>query len=174
MGIEFRLLGPLEVLRDGESVPLRAAKQRALLADLLVHRGKVVSVDRLVDDLWQESPPAGARHALEAHASRLRGAVGDAATLLAQPPGYALQVESDALDVVRFERLLAEARAAAPERAEQLAVEALALWRGPPLADFAYEPFAQAEIARLEELRWEATHLRIDAELALGREGLVP
>ena len=174
MGIEFRLLGPLEVLRDGESVPLRAAKQRALLADLLVHRGKVVSVDRLVDDLWQESPPAGARHALEAHASRLRGAVGDAATLVAQPPGYALQVESDALDVVRFERLLAEARAAAPERAEQLAVEALALWRGPPLADFAYEPFAQAEIARLEELRWEATHLRIDAELALGREGLVP
>jgi len=174
MGIEFKLLGPLEVLRDGESVPLRAAKQRALLADLLVHRGKVVSVDRLVDDLWQESPPTGARHALEAHVSRLRGALGDAPALVAQPPGYALEVEPDALDVVRFERLLAEARGAAPERAEQLAAGALALWHGPPLADFAYEPFAQAEIARLEELRWEATHLRIDAELALGREGLVP
>ena len=175
MGSEFRLLGPLEVLRDGRPVPLRAAKQRALLADLLVHRGKVVSVDRLVDDLWQESPPTGARHALEAHASRLRGALGDAEALVAQPPGYALEVEPDAVDVVRFERLLAEARAAAPEQAAELAAAGLALWRGPALADFAYEPFAQAEIARLEELRWEALHLRIDAELALGREGgLVP
>ncbi|HUJ91224.1 MAG TPA: BTAD domain-containing putative transcriptional regulator [Gaiellaceae bacterium] len=174
MGTEFRLLGPLEVLTDGRPAPLRAAKQRALLADLLVHRGKVVSVDRLVDDLWQESPPAGARHALEAHASRLRGALGDAAALVAQPPGYALEVEPDLVDAVRFERLLAEARAAAPEQAAELAAAALALWRGPALADFAYEPFAQAEIARLEELRWEAVHLRIDAGLALGRDGLVP
>ena len=177
MKIEFRLLGPLEVLRDGEPVALRAAKVRALLGTLLVHRGRVASVDRLVEDLWQESPPTGARHALEAQVSRLRGALGDAAPVAAQPPGYILEVDPEAIDSVRFESLLADARAAQaadPERASALAAEALALWRGPPLADFTYEPFAQAEIARLDALRWTAVELRLDAELALGHGGLVP
>ena len=177
MSIEFRLLGPLEVLRDGERVALRAAKQRALLADLLVHGGRVVSVDRLVEDLWQESPPTGARHALEAQVSRLRSALGDAAAVVARPPGYAIEVEPLSIDTVRFERLLADAREAAardPDRAAARASEALTLWRGPALADFTYEPFAQAEIARLEGLRASAVELRIDADLALGRDGLVP
>jgi DNA-binding SARP family transcriptional activator len=177
MNAEFAVLGPLEVRRSGRPVPLRAGKQRVLLADLLVERGKVLSVDRLVQDLWQESPPFGARHALEAHASRLRGALGDAATLVAQPPGYVLEVDPQSIDAARFEQLLGEARdarATDPARAAELAADALALWRGPALADFAFEPFAQAEIARLEELRWEARHLQIDTELALGRTDLVP
>jgi DNA-binding SARP family transcriptional activator len=176
MAAEFRLLGPLEVLRDGQPVPLRAAKQRALLAALLVHRGKIVSVDTLVENLWQESPPVGARHALEAQASRLRAALGDAAALVAQPPGYVLDADPGSIDAVRFERLLAEAReagAADPARAAARAADALALWRGPALADFTYELFAQAEIARLEQLRWDALELRIDADLALGRSDLV-
>ena len=177
MEVEFRLLGPLEVLRDGERVALRAAKQRALLADLLVHGGRVVSVDRLVEDLWQESPPTGARHALEAQVSRLRAALGDAGAVVARAPGYAIEVEPVSIDTVRFEQLLADAREAQardPDRAAARASEALALWRGPALADFTYEPFAQAEIARLEALRWSAVELRIDADLALGRSGLVP
>ncbi|MGZ4354361.1 MAG: BTAD domain-containing putative transcriptional regulator, partial [Gaiellaceae bacterium] len=177
MSVEFRLLGPLEVLRDGERVALRAAKQRALLADLLVHGGRVVSVDRLVDDLWQDSPPTGARHALEAQVSRLRAALGEAAAVVARAPGYAIEVDPQSIDTVRFERLLADAREAAardPDRAAARASEALALWRGPALADFTYEPFAQAEIARLEGLRASAVELRIDADLALGRDGLVP
>ena len=177
MKVEFQLLGPLEVLRDGERMALRAAKVRTLLGALLVHRGSVASVDRLVEDLWQESPPSGARHALEAQVSRLRSALGDAAAVVAQPPGYVLDVDPASIDTVRFEALLADARAAQaadPERASARAAEALALWRGPPLADFTYEPFAQAEIARLEALRWTAVELRIDAELALGRGGLVP
>ena len=177
MTIEFQLLGPLEVLRDGAPVTLRAAKVRTLLGALLVHRGSVASVDRLVEDLWQESPPTGARHALEAQVSRLRSALGDAAAVVAQPPGYVLEVDPASIDTARFEALLADARAAQaadPERASARAAEALALWCGPPLADFTYEPFAQAEIARLEALRWTAVELRFDAELALGRGGLVP
>jgi class 3 adenylate cyclase/DNA-binding winged helix-turn-helix (wHTH) protein len=177
MKVEFQLLGPLEVLRDGERVALRAAKVRTLLGALLVHRGSVASVDRLVEDLWQESPPSGARHALEAQVSRLRTALGDPAAVVAQPPGYILDVDADSIDTARFEALLADAReaqAADPERASARAAEALALWPPPPLADFTYEPFAQAEIARLEALRWTAVELRIDAELALGRGGLVP
>jgi len=176
MAAEFRLLGPLEVLREGRPVPLRAAKQRALLAALLIHRAKVVSVDTLVESLWQESPPVGARHALEAHASRLRSALGDAATLVAQPPGYLLDADPASIDAVRFEQLLAEAREARPAdpaRAAARAADALALWRGPALADFTYELFAQAEIARLEQLRWDALELRVDADLALGRGDLV-
>ena len=174
MTVEFRLLGPLELVRDGEPVPLTAAKQRLLLADLLVHRGETVSVDRLVDDLWPEAPPADPRHALEAHASRLRGVLDGAADLLSRSPGYVLEVAPDTVDVVRFERLVAEARGSGPDAAAALAAEALALWRGPPLADCTYEPFAQSEIRRLEELRREALNVRIDAELALGSTDLVP
>ena len=172
MHVEFRLLGPLELRRGGESVPLRGAKLRALLVDLLLNRGEVVSVDRLIDDLWPRGAPAGARHAIETHASKLRAALGDAAVLVAQASGYVLDVDALAIDSVRFEQLLDEAREAVagePSHASACATEALALWRGPALADVAYESFAQVEIARLEELRLEAEEERVAAELALGR-----
>src|SRR6266850_7209022 len=98
MHVEFRVLGPLEVRRGGEVVPLKGQKIRALLADLLLHHGDVVPVDRLVDDLWPAGPPKGAQHALEAHASKLRAALGGAATLTARPPGYVLELDASALD----------------------------------------------------------------------------
>lgn len=172
MAAEFRVLGPLEIRRDGAAVPMRASRQRTFLAVLLVSHGRVVSVDRLIEDVWPESPPAGARHALETHASRLRTLLGDDLPLLARPPGYVLDIDPQSVDSVRFEQLLAEARdavAAKPARASSRAADALALWRGEPLAEFTYDTFAQEEIARLAELRLEAEELRIDAELALGR-----
>jgi DNA-binding SARP family transcriptional activator/DNA polymerase III delta prime subunit len=172
MHVEFRVLGPLEIRRAGAPLPLRASKQRLFLADLLVHRQEVVSVDRLVEDVWPVSPPAGARHALEAHATRLRNLLGDDVPLLARPPGYILDVDPQSIDSVRFEQLLEEARDALgsdPARASVRASDALALWRGDAYADFAFESFALEEIARLEELRKEAEEERIDAELAVGR-----
>jgi DNA-binding SARP family transcriptional activator len=172
MHVEFRVLGPLELRLRGEAVPLRGSKLRLLLADLLVTPGQVVAVDRLIEDLWAEGAPKGARHALETHVSKLRTAIGDAALVAARPPGYVLDVDPGSIDAVRFERLLAEARDAQqadPARAAARATEALALWRGDAFADFAYEAFAQAEIARLEELQLEAEEERIDAELALVR-----
>src|SRR5438132_67287 len=144
MHVEFRVLGPLEVRRGGEAVSLKGQKIRALLADLLLHRGDVVPVDRLVEDLWPEGPPKGAQHALEAHASKLRAALGGAAVLTARSSGYVLELDPSSIDAVRFERLLEEARdarAADPARAAARAAEALALWRGAALADVAYEPF---------------------------------
>jgi DNA-binding SARP family transcriptional activator/tetratricopeptide (TPR) repeat protein len=172
MHVEFRVLGPLELRLRGEAVQLRGSKLRLLLADLLVAHGQVVAVDRLIEDLWAEGAPKGARHALETHVSKLRTAIGDAALVAARPPGYVLEVDPGSIDAVRFERLLAETRdtqQADPARAAARATEALALWRGDAFADFAYEAFAQAEIARLEELRLEAEEERIDAELALVR-----
>ncbi len=165
------MLGPLEIRRDGAPLRLRASKQRTFLAVLLVNHGRVVSVDRLIEDVWPESPPAGARHALETHASRLRNLLGEELALVARPPGYVLDVDPQSIDSVRFEQLLEEARASEPARAAVRAADALALWRGDALADFAFESFAQEEIARLEELRQEAEEERIEAELALGRAG---
>ncbi len=172
MPAEFRVLGPLEIRRDGATVPLRASRQRTFLAVLLVNHGRVVSVDRLIEDVWPGSPPAGARHALETHASRLRSLLGEDLPLLARPPGYVLDLDPHAVDSVRFEQLLAEARdllATDPARAASRAADALALWRGEPLAEFTYESFAQEEVARLSELRLEAEEVGIDAELARGR-----
>jgi len=177
MPVDFRLLGPLEGDRDGEPQPLRGAGQRALLVELLLNHGRVVSIDRLIDDLWPENPPAGPRRALESQASRLRLALGPSAPLIARPPGYVLEVDPRSIDSVRFEELLAEGRASfdagEPARAGELARSALGLWRGPAVADFTYEPFAQLEIARLQELRLDALGLRIDCDLALGRSDLV-
>jgi DNA-binding SARP family transcriptional activator len=169
MPVEFRVLGPLDLRRDGSPVSLRAAKPRKLLAILLVHHGRVVSKDRLVEYLWPESPPAGAEHAIESHVSRLRSLLGDDLPLVARPPGYVLEIDPQSLDSVRFEQLLAEARASEPARAAARAADALALWRGDALADFSFESFAQAEIARLEELRQEAEEERVEAELATGK-----
>jgi DNA-binding SARP family transcriptional activator len=168
--IEFRALGPLEVVNDGSPLALGGGKQRALLAMLLLHANEVVSSERLIDELWGEAPPATVSKSIHVYVSRLRKELGEE-RLVTRSPGYVLRVEPGEFDLQRFEGLLAEARdgdADAATTARTLR-EALALWRGAPLADLAYEPFAQPEIARLEELRWAALEARIDAELASGR-----
>ncbi len=128
----------------------------------------MVSTDRLIDELWGAAPPSTALKSIQVMVSRLRKRLGDG-RLATQVPGYLLRVEPAELDLVRFEKLVDEARRAAPEIAAEKLREALALWRGPPLADLAYEPFAQAEIARLEELRLAALDQRMAADLAAGR-----
>jgi DNA-binding SARP family transcriptional activator len=159
--LEFRILGPVEVLADDRPIPLGGARQRALLAILLTRANEVVSTDRLIDELWGETPPRTALNTLQYYVSQLRKLLG-ADRIVTQPPGYIIRVGTDELDLARFERLLEEG-GGEPVR------EALALWRGPALADFAYEEFAQAEAARLDELRLAALERRIDADLALGR-----
>jgi class 3 adenylate cyclase len=172
--LDVRLLGPLEVRRDGLLLKLGGAKPRHLIADLALHLGETVSVDRLIDALWGERPPGSAPHAVEVYVSQLRKELGSA--LLTRPPGYALVLEADQVDLTCFERRVAEGRALSerdPQSASAILRDALGLWRGAPLADFTYAPFAQVEIARLEELRWDALELRIDCDLALGRGDLV-
>ncbi|HZI37149.1 MAG TPA: BTAD domain-containing putative transcriptional regulator [Acidimicrobiia bacterium] len=170
--MEFRILGPLQVLRDGQAVEPGSPKQRALLVNLLVHQGQVVSRDRLIEDLWAGSPPSTGLGVLQNYVSQLRKALG-AGVVATRGPGYALDVEPTDLDSVRFERLVEEARSALrngePDRAVDLVRRALGLWRGPALADVAGEPFAQAEIARLGELRAAAMETELEAEMAAGR-----
>jgi DNA-binding winged helix-turn-helix (wHTH) protein len=163
----FRILGPLEVEGEYGQLALAGRKQRALLALLLFHSGELVSSDRLVDALWGEDPPATAATSLRNLVAQLRKLLG-AGTIVTRPSGYVLAIEPDALDLTRFERLLAQARKAQPREKAILLREALALWRGPPLADLAFERFAQREVHRLEELRMEALEERLEAELALG------
>jgi YVTN family beta-propeller protein len=169
--LRFRILGPLEVLEDGRALTLRGTKQRSLLAILLLNRGSAVSADRLIDELWGAEPPATAAKALQVYVSGLRKALGREA-VLTRADGYLIDVEPDQVDLDLFERLLEEGRraleAGEAERAANLLRESLALWRGPPLADLAYEPFAQAEGPRLRELRLAAMEERMDAELARG------
>jgi DNA-binding SARP family transcriptional activator/class 3 adenylate cyclase len=170
--LEFGVLGPLEVRDDGRTVPVGRGKQRALLALLLLHANEVVSTDRLIDELWGENPPATASTALQVYVSKLRKTLG-AETIATKAPGYTIQIEREQLDLHRFERLLAEGReslvAGDAGRASGLLDEAIRLWRGDPLADLAYEPFAQAAIGRLEELRLAAVEERFEAGLAVGR-----
>jgi ABC-type transport system substrate-binding protein/DNA-binding SARP family transcriptional activator/streptogramin lyase len=166
--LEFRILGPFEVGRDGERLEIPAGKPRALLAVLLLHGGEVVSVDTLVDELWGEQPPATAAKNVQVYVARLRRALGDG-VLVTQAPGYVLRLEGDQLDAARFQALVEESRLEEPAGAAKRLEDALALWRGPPLADFTYEPFAQEEIRRLEDLRLSALEDRIEADLALGR-----
>jgi DNA-binding SARP family transcriptional activator/class 3 adenylate cyclase/tetratricopeptide (TPR) repeat protein len=174
--VEFRILGPMEVLDEDRSVPLPRGRGRVLLAILVLRAGEVVSTDRLIYWLWGETPPPTAITALHGHVSTLRKrlkpprSTGKAPTVLkTRPPGYVLAIDRGAVDAHRFRRLLEEvADAPAPERAAKLRT-ALALWRGPALADFTYEPFAQTDIAVLEELRMAAIEERIDADLALSR-----
>lgn len=169
--IEIRVLGSLEVVDQDGVVALGAPQQRALLAVLVLHRGEAVSSDRLIDEVWGEQPPASANKLVQGYVSGLRRVLGDG-LLVTRGHGYALQTQRGEVDVDRFESLLAEGRAALrdgdPQRADQRLREALGLWRGPALADFVYEPFAQAEIARLEEARLAALEDRIDADLMLG------
>src|SRR5829696_2404638 len=168
--MNFRVLGPLEVAGDRGTLDLGGVKQRSVLAMLLLHAHEVVSTD----PLWGASPPLTSGKSIQVYVSRLRKALADD-RLVTRAPGYVLYVDPDELDLARFEGLLAEARDAPPKTASSKLSEALALWRGPPLADLAYEQFAQAEIARLEELRLTAVEQRIHADLALGRHAeLVP
>ncbi len=176
--MDFRILGPLEALDGGEPVALEGSKRRALLALLLLHANETLSSDRLIDELWGEQPPATAAKTLQVHVSRLRkaltgGAGGGADVVVTREHGYELRVELEQIDSHRFERLLNEGRrelaADRPDVALAALEQALALWRGPPLADLAYEPFAQVEIARLEDLRAETIEQLIEAKLALGR-----
>jgi DNA-binding SARP family transcriptional activator len=170
--MEFRILGPLEVWDGGSQVSLGGPKPRALLTVLLLSPNEVISTDRLIDDIWGGDSLESAAAALRVNVSRLRKALPQD-VLTTRSPGYVLRVEPDELDLHRFERLVDEGRSLrerglAADASERLR-DALSLWRGAPLADFAYESFAQAAIARLEEIRLAAVELRIDADLALGR-----
>jgi DNA-binding SARP family transcriptional activator len=168
--MEFRVLGPLEVVDDGRLVPLDRRRLRALLAFLLLHANELVTSDRLIDEVWGPDPPKTAGASLQNYVSRLRKAIGPEA-IVSQAPGYVLRVDPERFDLARFERLTADARGAEPrERAEKLRA-ALALWRGPALDDLAFEPFARDEVGRLEEARLAALEDCIDAELELGRDG---
>jgi DNA-binding SARP family transcriptional activator len=168
--LEFRILGPLEVADGDVVVPLGGARQRALLAILLLNANEVVSSDRLIDELWGERSPDSGRTALQVRVSQLRKALGRAgAALLTRPPGYVLELDPEQLDLHQFERLVGEADTADPATAAAKLREALALWRGEPLAELAYESFAQGVIGRMQELRVAAIEKRIDADLALGR-----
>jgi DNA-binding SARP family transcriptional activator len=175
--VEFRILGPLEVV-DREPLSLGGHKQQAVLAALLLHRGEVVAADRLIEAIWAGRAPATAGKTLQVYVSNLRKALGDG-LLITQGRGYMLDVAPDLLDSDRFEKLAAKGREALehgdPTKAQTWLQAALTLWRGPALADFSYENFAQSEIARLEEVRMEALEYRIEADLRLGqRAALVP
>jgi YVTN family beta-propeller protein len=180
--LQFRILGPLEVWRDGVPVRIGGPRQRALLALLLCNANRVVSRDRLVDELMGDHPAGAAEGTLHVQVSRLRKALRadrDEPRLLARPPGYLLRVEEGELDLDEFERRLAAGRRARElgelERAAAKLREAESMWRGRPLADLEFEPFARLEVQRLEELRLLAVEDRIEAELALGRHAaLVP
>ncbi len=177
--MDFRVLGPLEVVDDrGHPIQLGGARQLALLAALLLHANETVARDRLMDELWGDHPPASGAKALQVAVSQLRKSLGDG-VLRTTPGGYVLEVGPQQLDASRFERLREEARASLDagnaEQAAETLRRALALWRGPALADVAYESFARIEAERLEELRLAALEERIAADLARGRDAeLVP
>ncbi|MFL5928923.1 MAG: BTAD domain-containing putative transcriptional regulator [Gaiellaceae bacterium] len=175
--LEFRVLGPLEVVGEDGPIRLGGPRQRATLAILILSRNRVVPVERLADELYAGRPPVSAVTQVQRQVSELRRALGSADAIETRPPGYALPVRDAELDLARFEQLAAEAGAARSrddfERAAALYREALALWRGPALADVAYESFARAAAERLEELRLAVLEDRIDAELALGRHAVL-
>jgi predicted ATPase/DNA-binding SARP family transcriptional activator len=175
---EFRLLGPLQAVAGGQPVALGGPKQRALLAELLLHGGGVVPRGRLVDAIWGDEPPTSAAASLQVYVHGLRRAVG-ADRIETHGDGYRVRLEPHELDLTQFERLLAAAERAFAERrvadASESLAAALALWQGAPLADLADQPVARAAAPRLDELRLRAVELRIDARLELGEhEALVP
>lgn len=177
--VEFTILGPVQVLADQRCIEVSSAKERLTLAMLVVHANAVVSADQLVEVLWGGNPPATAANTVQSYISRLRRTLEPARAARAKDglictrgPGYLLAVEPEAIDAVRFERLVHAGREALPgdpEKAADLLSQGLALWRGEPLAEFGFELFAQAEIARLTELRSAALEDRVEADLALGR-----
>jgi DNA-binding SARP family transcriptional activator len=168
--LDFRILGALEVEGESGPVALGGQRQRAVLAVLLLEAGRVVPTERLVDLLWGEEAPKTATTSLQNSISRLRRELGPD-VLETRAPGYVLHADSQHLDASRFERLLRDARQAQGEERRALLQAALDLWRGPALAEFTFEQFAQAEIRRLEELRLVALEERVGADLELGRHG---
>ena len=178
--MQLRILGPFEVCDDsGQPVKLPAGRERALLAVLALRRGEVVSTDALVDALWGETPPPTAAKALQGYVSHLRRileSAGESGVLVTQSPGYVLRLGDDAVDAARFEALAAHGWRQLdddPDAAVATFEEALALWRGPALGEFAFSEFAQREIHRLDELRLETIEGRIEGQLRLGRHGAV-
>jgi predicted ATPase/DNA-binding winged helix-turn-helix (wHTH) protein len=172
---EYRILGPLEVLQDGRPIDLTAGRPRTLLVCLLLRRGEVVPTDLLTDALWGAQPPPSWSNLVQVYVSQLRRAL-PAAAIETRRPGYVLHAASDEVDAGRFEDLLTEGRQALdanPQVASSLLRRALALWRGPALAGFAYADFAVAEANRLEELRLVCLEERVAADLALGRHQAV-
>ena len=171
--MDFGILGPLEARTESGIVALGGAKPRGLLAVLLLHANEPISAERVALALWGDDAPPGAVKAVQVHVSRLRKALGDPDVLVTTSAGYRLRVLPGELDAQRFEVLVGEGRAALAtghaERAAVLVRDALALWRGPALADVASAPFASAEIARLEERRLAAIEVRVEADLAAGR-----
>jgi DNA-binding SARP family transcriptional activator len=164
--MEFRILGPLEVVDDGRPLEL-GQQQRALLVLLLLEANRVVSSDRLILALWEDDPPDTAQKALQVHVSNLRKRLGRD-RIVTKAPGYSIRVEADELDLDRFERL-------AGGGGRLQLVEALALWRGRPLEEFAQRRFALSEIDRLEERRLAVLEQRIEADLAVGKQAeLIP
>ena len=177
--LEFAILGPLEVRDQHRRIEVSSAKERLLLAALVVHANEVVSADRLIEVLWGAAPPVTAANTLQTYVSRLRRALEPARAPRAQDGvlrtrghGYELVIAPEAIDAVRFERLARAGRemvGTAPERAAEVLRAACALWRGDPLAEFECELFAQAEITRLTELRAAVLEDRVEADLAMGR-----
>jgi DNA-binding SARP family transcriptional activator len=174
MTTEFRILGPLEAVDEGRRLAIGSAKQRALLAILVLHANEVVSTDRLIDGIWGAQPPQTAPKIVQVYVSQLRKALGQD-RLVTRAPGYLLRVEPDELDAERYEHELEAGRAALaagdPRTAAATLRGALAIWRGPPLADFTFEPFAEGATQRLEERRLAGVVERVEADLALGRHG---
>jgi DNA-binding SARP family transcriptional activator/streptogramin lyase len=169
--VEYLILGPLEVSDDGQAVALAAAKLRVLLGVFLLHPGEVLSRERLIDELWGDSPPKTATKVLQMYVSQLRKALGRD-VIATHARGYLIRIEPGELDATRFRELLADARALVDEAPADAAArfgEALALWRGPVLTGIEFESFARNERERLEELRLAAIEERIDCELELGR-----
>ncbi|MEN8234143.1 MAG: AfsR/SARP family transcriptional regulator, partial [Actinomycetota bacterium] len=171
--MEFRVLGPIEVEVGGEVVAVPAARQRALLALLLVHAGEVLSADRIIEDLWGEDLPSSGASALRFHVSKLRSVLGvDPSPIVTSGSGYVLEIGPESIDAGRFEERLAEALDVMrddPEQAGSLLSEALSLWRGEPFSGLGDPSFVDAEVRRLNERRAQAVEMQFAAELASGR-----
>ena len=165
--LRFRILGPLEVRDEQAAIALGGPRQRALLVALLLRAGRVVPTEQLVDELYGEDPPKTATTSVQNAIVALRKALGPE-LLVRRPPGYVLQIEREQVDAHHFERLLADARRASTHERRALLVRALELWRGPALAEFAFEDWAQTETRRLEELRLVALEERLAADIELG------
>ena len=181
--MDFRILGPLEVLEDGRPLLVTSARQRALLALLIINANRVLTPDRIIDELWGETPPESGGKAVVFHVGRLReilepdrpkGEPGS--VLVTESAGYMLAVDPESIDAVRFERLARDGRSLLthdPRAASAKLLDALSQWRGDALVDFTYESLAQPEIRRLHELRLQTTEDRLDADLQLGHHDAV-
>ncbi|MFI9384665.1 BTAD domain-containing putative transcriptional regulator [Kutzneria sp. NPDC052558] len=169
VSMRFRLLGPVELVRDGQPAAVRAGKHRIVLATLLLHTGRTVGAQELIDNLWDEDPPDGARTTLRAYVMRLRQAIGEPDLITTVTDGYRVDVPVEDVDAGRFDQLLALARTAPASRAVNLLSDGLALWRGPALADVPSARLRENEAMALDERRLLASELRLDAQLTLGR-----